>query len=167
MRKYFFIGLFCLSVNSAIGLQLGLDTWINVTHEINELTFINSGMEQKLSNILIDSQKEFSEEFENYQYFQLYVKSNKNCQALEFRLSNYPYKSEDLIGFVPLGEHLIFVHNELPTFLKITDIKKSFSYTEWKIGNLTMREDDTPCWIIENCDCSFKILQDPTGKKGL
>ena len=61
-------------------------------------------------------------------------------------------------------EYIVFVHEELPIFLKTTDIKKSFSYTEWKIGNLTMREDDTPCWIVEYYDHSFIVLRDPINK---
>lgn len=164
MRKYLFIGLYCLSINTTTGLQIGTDTWINVTHEVSKLRFIDEATEQMLDKALLCPYKKDSEEFGNYQYFHLYVKSDGSRQILEFRLSNYPYKSENLIGFFHLKEYIVFVHEELPIFLKTTDIKKSFSYTEWKIGNLTMREDDTPCWIVEYYDHSFIVLRDPINK---
>lgn len=164
MYKFFFIGLYCLCINAVVGQQRELDTWINVTHEVNQLTFEDKTIQQKLERALLGSQKEFSDEFEYYRYFHLYVESDTSCQLLEFRLSNYPYKSEDLIGFFPLKQYLVFVHNELPAFLKVKDVKKSFSYTEWKIGNFTIREDDTPCWVIKYRDHSLKVLRNPKGE---
>jgi len=92
----------------------------------------------------------------------LYVKGDSDCQTLEFRLSNYPYKSENLIGFFVLKEYLVFVYQELPDFLISVGHKRKFSYIEHKLGDFVMREDDTPCWIIGYRKSQFKVLHYPS-----
>lgn len=134
----------------AKGQQLGKETWTEITHEVKQLELTNEKVQCELEGLLFCAKHDtLLSAFKEYRYFHLYVKEDTGCQELEFRLSNYPYKSENLIGFFILKGYFVFVHNELPDFLMPTEHKKNFSYTEHKIGDLVIMEDDTPCWIVE------------------
>jgi len=168
MKKYFIITLSILLIFLAKGQQLGKETWTDIKHEVKQLVIINEDIQSELENLLFYStQDTLSSFFKDYKYFNLYVKGNTNSQKLEFWLSNYPYKSKNLIGFFALKEYFIFVNNELPDFLKPTNIKKSFSYREHRIfftpdsEGVVVNEDDTPCWIFEYKDSLFKMLYNP------
>jgi len=162
MKKYCIITLCALWMFSAKGQQLGKETWTEINHEVKQLVITNESIQYELEKLLFcTNQDTLLSVFEGYKYFHLYFKTDTVCQTLEFRLSNYPYKSKNLIGFFILREYLVFVHNELPDFLKPTEDKKKFSYTEYKLGDLIIMEDDTPCWIIEYRCSHFKVLQYP------
>lgn len=162
MKKYFIVTLCSLFMFSAKGQQLGKETWIEITHEVKQFALINENIQNKLESLMFcTKQGTLLSDFEHYKYFHLCVKADTSCQRLEFRLSNYPYKSKNLIGFFILRGYFVFVHNELPDFLKPTGHKKIFSYTEHKLGDILMMEDDTPCWIIEYTKPSFKVLHYP------
>lgn len=165
MKKSFMIGLLYLLFISAKGQELGKETWINVSHKVSQLILVNNKIQHELEYLLFNIEKDtLSNIFKEYKYFQLYVKEDSVCQKLEFCLSNYPYKSKNIIGFFILKGYPVFVHNKLPDFLKLTECKKIFSYTEHKLGDLIIMEDDTPCWNIEYDNSQFKILHYPAKK---
>jgi hypothetical protein len=161
MKKCFIIVLSCLLIFSTRGQQLGKETWVEITHEVKQL-LVNESIKSELESIFFCTKQDtLLSVFEEYKYFHLYVEEDTSCQKFEFCLSNYPYKSKNLIGFFILSDYLIFVHNELPDFLTPSEYKKNFSYTEHKLGDLIIMEDDTPCWIIENKNSQFRVLHYP------
>jgi hypothetical protein len=145
------------------GQQLGKETWTKIAHEVKQLVLINKKIRCELDSLLFFTKQDtLLNVVSGYKYFHLYIKGRgTGCQELEFRLSNYPYKSKNLIGFFIIRDYIVFVHNELPDFLKTTGYKKKFSYTEHKLGDLIIMEDDTPCWIIEYKNHQFKVLHYP------
>ena len=160
MKKYIMIILCSLLMFSVKGQQLGfgIETWGKITHEVKQLVLMNENIQYKLEGLLLCAiQDRFKKKSNEYNYFHLYIKGD----TLEFRLSNYPYKCENLIGFFILREYYVFVHNELPDFLKPTEYKKRFSYMEHKLGDLIIMEDDTPCWIIEYKKSQLNLLRYP------
>lgn len=162
MEKYIMITMCSLLILSAKGQQLGKETWKEISHEVKQLAITNENIQSELESLLFCTKQDtLLRALKGYKYFHLYVREDTDCQKLEFRLSNYPYKSENLIGFFVLKGYLVFVHQELPDFLKSTEDKKKFSYTEHKLGNLIIMEDDTPCWIIEYRKPQFKVLHYP------
>ena len=159
MKKCLAIILCSLAFLSAKGQQLGKETWKEISHEVEQFVITNENTQSELERLLFGTKQDtLLNVFTGYKYFHLYVKVNAEYQTLEFRLSNYPYKSEDLIGFFVLKGYIVFVHQELPDFLKSTGDKTIFSYIEHRIGDLIMIEDDTPCWIIEYRKSQLKVL---------
>lgn len=158
MKKYFFITLCSLFILSAKGQLLGKETWTKITHEVTQLVIIDENVQSELERLIFSTSQDT---LEHYKYFQLYVKGDANTKILEFWRSNYPYKSKNLVGFFILRGYLVFVYNELPDFLKLSKHKKKFSYTEHKLGDLLMMEDDTGCWVIEYTKPLFKLLDYP------
>ncbi len=166
MKKYITIIICCLVVFSTKGQQLGEETWEKISHEVEQLVITNEHLQSELESLLFCTKQDtLSNLFKGYKYFHLYVSEDANCKTLEFRLSNYPYKSENLIGYFVLKGYPVLVHNNLPDFLISRGNKKTFSYTEHRIGDLIMMEDDTPCWIIEYCQSHFKVLHYPTKRQ--
>jgi len=162
MKQYFIIALSCLLIFSTKGQPLGKETWTEITHEVKQLALVSEKVQGELETLFFCTKNDtLLSVFKEYNFFHLYIKGDTNCQKLEFWLSNYPYKSKNLIGFFVLREYLVFVHDELPNFLESTEHKKIFSYTEHKLGNISMMEDDTPCWIIEYKNSQFEILHYP------
>ena len=163
MKKYITIIICCLAVFSTKGQQpLGEETWWKVSHEIEQFVITNENIQSELeSSLFCIKQDTLLNIFERWEYFHLYVSEDANCQTLEFRLSNYPYKTENQIGFFVLNGYSVFVFNKLPDFLISTGEKKTFSYTEHRIGNILMMEDDPPGWIIEYNKSHFKVLHCP------
>ena len=169
MKKIFFIMILNLSILSAKGQTItrGNSTWTNITHDVKQLVFTNEKIQSQLEGLLNCAKQNVPEEFEYYKYINLYVRENTSSHELEFRLSNYPYKSNSNIGFFSIKGHLILVHDKLPDFLKPTEYKKTFSYMEYRIffssdsEGVVMNEDDTPSWIIEYNiqDGSIKIKE--------
>lgn len=154
--------MLCTLIFSANGQQLGKETWTEITHEVKQLALINGKIQYELESALFYAKQDtFLRNFKEYKYFHLYVQEDTGCQKLEFRLSKYPYKSKNTIGFFILRGYFVFVNNELPDFLKPTKYKKKFSYTEHKLGNVIINEDDTPCWIIEYKKTQFNVLHYP------
>ncbi len=163
MKKYIFMIMCSLVAFSTQGQQLGEVTWKKVSHEVRQLVITNENIQSELDSMLFRTkQNTLLSVFKKYEYLHLYVRENSDCQTLEFRLSNYPYKSENLIVFFVLNGYLVFVHQKLPDFLMSTGDNKKFTYTECKLGNLTMTEDDTPCWIMEYRKKQLKMLHYPT-----
>lgn len=145
---------------STKGQQLGKETWKKINHNVKQLVLINEKTQCELESLLFCTKQDTCV-FAKYKYFHLYVKEDTCSQNLEFRLSNYPYKSENLIGFFMLKGYFVFVHDVLLDFLKLTEDKKTFSYTEHRLGDLIIMEDDTPCWIIEYRKSQFNVLHYP------
>lgn len=162
MKKFITITICCLVIFSTKGQQLGKETWKKIDHEVMQLVITNENIQSELGSLLFGEKDDtFLDVLKRYKYFHLYVKGDSDCQILEFRLSNYPYKSENLIGFFVLREYLFFVYQELPDFLIPVGCKRKFSYTEHKLGDLVMGEDDTPGWIIGYRKSQFKVLHYP------
>ncbi|HPD27200.1 MAG TPA: hypothetical protein PK673_02370 [Paludibacteraceae bacterium] len=163
MKKFITITICCLVVFSTKGQQLGKETWKKIDHEVMQLVITNENIQSELESLLFGAKNDtLLNVLKRYKYFHLYVKGDSDCQTLEFRLSNYPYKSENLIGFFVLKEYLVFVYQELPDFLISVGHKRKFSYIEHKLGDFVMREDDTPCWIIGYRKSQFKVLHYPS-----
>jgi len=162
MKKYFIVTLSCLLGFSAKCQSLGKETWTEINHEVKQLVLTNENIQYELESLLFCTKQDtLLSVFKEYKYFHLYVKEDTDCQKLEFRLSNYPYKSKNVIGFFNLRDYSVFVNNDLPDFLIPIEDKRIFSYTEHKLGDLIMMEDDTPCWIIEYRKPQFKVLYYP------
>lgn len=162
MKNYFIITLCCLLIFLAKGQQLGKETWTEITHEVKQLLFINENIQCELESLIFHTKQDtMLNDFKRYKYFHLYVRTETSSKIFDFQLSNYPYKSKNLIGFFVLRGYLVFVHNELPDFLKSTEHTTKFSYTEHKVGNILMMEDDTGSWSIEYIKPSFKVLHYP------
>ena len=162
MKMSFLIILSVLFMFSTKGQQLGKETWTEITHEVKQLVLSNEKVQYELESLLFNiNQDTVLNIFREYKYFHLNVKNDTACQKLEFWLSNYPYKSEGLIGFFILKGYFVFVHDELPDFLELTEHKKKFSYIEHKLGDLVMMEDDTGCWVIEYKNRQFRLLHYP------
>ncbi len=82
-----------------------------VSHEVRQLVITNENIQSELDSMLFRTkQNTLLSVFKKYEYLHLYVRENSDCQTLEFRLSNYPYKSENLIVFFVLNGYLVFVH---------------------------------------------------------
>lgn len=162
MKAYLMIILCNLLMFQAKGQQLGKETWTEIIHDVKQFVFINETNQDKLESLMFYTKQDtITNDFERYKYFHLYVRTDASSQILDFWPSNYPYKSQNLIGFFILRGYLVFVHNELPDFLKPTEYKTKFSYTEHKVGNIIMMEDDTGGLSIEYTKPSFKILHCP------
>ena len=165
MKKYIIILICSFVVFSAKAQLLGKETWTKISHEVEQLVITNDSVQSELEKLLFCTKQDtLLSVFEGYEYFHLYVEEDTDCQTLEFRLNNYPYKSENLIGFFAMNGYLLFVHHELPDFLMSTGDKKTFTYIEHKLGSIDMMEDDTPTWIIEYKKPQLKLLHYPSKK---
>ena len=133
-----------------------------IDHEVMQLVITNENIQSELESLLFGAKNDtLLNVLKRYKYFHLYVKGDSDCQTLEFRLSNYPYKSENLIGFC-FERIFSFCLPRVTRFSNISRTQRKFSYIEHKLGDFVMREDDTPCWIIGYRKSQFKVLHYPS-----
>lgn len=143
-----------------------------VTYEkyLTEVTFINDTIASQLENIIFKNNPEFTKRLGNYKYISVsrirprgyFVKKENeihyvirdtikpNLQQYKLAMSNYKYLDFSPIGYFYMNGYYFFIHDEMPNFVKHSELKKLFSETlkvisGWKIIN----EDDEPSVVVQ------------------
>lgn len=143
---------------------------------LNEVTFVNDSVASQLEEIVFKKNPKFAKDMEKYKYISIrrissggyyekkgndiyYVRDSikPDLQQYTLDMSNYKYLSLNPVGYFYMNGYYFFIHDTLPNFVKLSEVKKRFSETlKVDSGFPIINEDDEPHVIVQ-CENSSII----------